>query len=38
MQCKKDMYFSFDFGRYSIHFDIVCENRGEGGVLMGKTC
>ena len=24
IQCKKDIYFSFDFGWYSIHLDIVC--------------
>ena len=24
MQYKNDMYFSFDFGWYSIHLDIVC--------------
>ena len=23
IQCKKGMYFSFDFGWYSIHFDII---------------
>ena len=37
IQCKKDIYFSFNFGWYSIHLDIVlilsAENRewvGEG--------
>ena len=24
IQLKKGMYFSFKFGWYSIHFDIVC--------------
>ena len=31
-KCKKGMYFSFDFGWYSINFDIVrSEQRGGGG-------
>ena len=24
IKCKKRLYFSFDFGSYSIHLDIVC--------------
>ena len=24
IQCKKGVHFSFDFGWYSIHLDIVC--------------
>ena len=31
LQCKKDMYFSFDFDLYSIHLDIVHWEQGLGG-------
>ena len=27
IQSKKGMYFSFDFGWYSIHFDIFCKEQ-----------
>ena len=34
---KKGMYFSFDFGWYSIYLDIVnIKKRGRGVCLMGK--
>ena len=28
IQCKKGMYFSFDFGWYDFYLDIVCKSRG----------
>ena len=34
IKCKKDMYFSFDFGWYSIHLDIVRKKKGGGGGLL----
>ena len=39
MQCKKGIYFLFDFNWYSIHFDIVVKNRWGGGFyLTDKIC
>ena len=32
IQCKKPVYFSFDFGWYSICFDIVRWELGRGGI------
>ena len=30
IQCKNDMYFSFDYGCYSVHLDIAIKNGGSG--------
>ena len=31
IQGKKGVYFSFDFGSYSIHLNIFCQEQGGGG-------
>ena len=36
IQCQKGLYFSFDFGWYSIHIDIVCKEQGVGFFLLSK--
>ena len=33
MQCKRDIYFSFDFGWYSVHFHIFCSGQGGQGAI-----